>query len=241
MPSRTGPLAGKVALVTGAGSGIGRAIAVALDRAGARLCLVGRREAPLAETAASLSDAIVAPADLGGDAGIQKVHHTITKLVGSLDILVHCAALYSRGPIAREPVSDFDALYGANVRAPYALTQAFLPGLCAAHGEVVFVNSTAVGASTQNLAQYAATKQALQAIANSLRAEVNAAGVRVLSVYVGRTATPMQAKVLAAEHRVYAPERLLQPEDVAASIVHALTLPRTAEITDLTIRPMLKN
>jgi NADP-dependent 3-hydroxy acid dehydrogenase YdfG len=75
-------------------------------------------------------------------------------------------------------------------------------------------------------------------LADSLRSEVNPRGVRVLSVFPGRTASPMQAAVHADEGRSYQPERLLQPADVAASVVHALALPRTAEVTDIHIRPL---
>ena len=233
-------LEGRFALVTGAGSGIGRAVALALGTAGARVCLVGRRKIPLAGTALGLDRAILCPADLATDAGIAQVAERVTSAAGRLDIFVHSAAIYARGEVASAPVTGLDAMLAANVRAPYALTQALLPLLLRARGEVVFINSTAVGGSAAGLAHYAASKHALQAIANSLRAEVNAAGVRVLSLYVGRTATPMQAEIFAAEGRPYEPERLLQPADVAAVILAAITLPRTAEITDLTIRPMQK-
>ena len=90
------------------------------------------------------------------------------------------------------------------------------------------------------ISQYAATKAALKAMADSLREEVNPDGVRVLSIFVGRTATPMQAALHEAEGKEYRPERLLQPEDIASTIVHALCMPRTAEITEVDIRPMQK-
>jgi len=77
-------------------------------------------------------------------------------------------------------------------------------------------------------------------MADSLRAEVNAKGVRILSVYPGRTASPMQEAVHRSEEKAYSPERLLQPGDVAAMVLAALALPRTAEVTDLMLRPMLK-
>ncbi len=232
---------GKVALVTGAGSGIGRAVAIALGRSGARLHLVGRREAALAGAAEEIPDAHVNPADVSTDAGIARIAREIAAGPGRLDILVHSAAIYARGLVASEPVSRLDTLLAANVRAPYALTQALLLLLTRSRGEIVFINSTAIWQNAPGLAQYAASKQALQAFANNLRAEVNREGIRVLSVYVGRTATPMQAGIFAAEGRPYAPERLLQPEDVAASILAAISLPRTAEVTDLTIRPMMKS
>jgi NADP-dependent 3-hydroxy acid dehydrogenase YdfG len=88
--------------------------------------------------------------------------------------------------------------------------------------------------------QYAASKHALKAIADSLRDEVNTEGIRVLSVYPGRTASPLQAAVHQMEGRTYHPERLMQPEDVALAVINALGLPRSAEVTDIHIRPMAK-
>ena len=120
------------------------------------------------------------------------------------------------------------------------LTQALLPALRSVRAGGV-LNSTAGRRATAGSGQYAATKHGLAAVADSLRDEVNADGVRVLSVFLGRTATPMQAELSAKAGRAYDPERLLQPEDVAAAVLSAVTLPRTAELTDLVIRPMLKS
>lgn len=106
-------------------------------------------------------------------------------------------------------------------------------------GQIVFINSIAGIYAMPHVGQYAATQHALKAVTDSLRAEVNAAGVRFLSVYPGRTATPMQEAVHEREGRVYVPERLMQPEDVAAAVLSALGLPRTAEVTDLHIRPLV--
>jgi NADP-dependent 3-hydroxy acid dehydrogenase YdfG len=112
--------------------------------------------------------------------------------------------------------------------------------LKASRGQIVFINSSAVLTPKPNAGQYAATKHALKAVADSLRAEVNDDGLRVLSVYPGRTASPMQVLVHQFEGRECYPERLLQPEDVATAVINALSLPRTAEVTDLHIRPLLK-
>jgi NADP-dependent 3-hydroxy acid dehydrogenase YdfG len=90
------------------------------------------------------------------------------------------------------------------------------------------------------VSQYAAVKHGLKGLADALRAEVNSAGVRVISVYPGQTATAMQERRYAIEGRAYQPERLIQPADVAALVVNALGLARTAEVTDIQIRPTLK-
>ena len=112
--------------------------------------------------------------------------------------------------------------------------------LKARRGQIVFVNSSSGIIAKPNSASYDATKHALKAIADSLRGEVNAHGVRVLSVYLGRTASEMQERIHRTEVKPYRPELLLQPEDVASVIMSALGLPRTAEVTDIHIRPMNK-
>jgi NADP-dependent 3-hydroxy acid dehydrogenase YdfG len=121
------------------------------------------------------------------------------------------------------------------------LTQTLLPLLKSGKGQVVFINSSAGLKAGVNNAQYAATKSALIAIADGLRNELNSEGIRVLSVYPGRTATAMQETVYKMEGRTYRPERLLQAEDIAITVINALSIPRTAEITDIHIRPFLKS
>jgi NADP-dependent 3-hydroxy acid dehydrogenase YdfG len=107
-------------------------------------------------------------------------------------------------------------------------------------GQIVFMNSSQGMNARANAGQYAATKHALKALADSLRDEVNDAGLRVLSVFLGRTATPMQRDIHAYEQRSYHPDHLLQPEDIAAIVIKTLTLPRTAEVTEVHIRPLKK-
>jgi len=161
--------------------------------------------------------------------------------VGRVDILVHSAGVISLGQVETTSVKDFDWQYSVNVRAPYILTQALLSMIRACQGQIVFINSTAGRIAAAGVSQYAATKHAFKALADSLRGEVNGDGIRVLSVFVGRTATPMQAAVHEMEGRPYHPERLLQPEDVAAVVINALSLPRSAEVTDISIRPLTKS
>ncbi|MCK8784348.1 SDR family NAD(P)-dependent oxidoreductase [Roseomonas sp. NAR14] len=223
------------ALVTGAGSGIGLAIAQALAARGTRLILVGRRPEVLHRAAASLPvEAMTVAADVATDAGIDAVS---AALPASLGILVHSAGMFHHGPVAATTPGTWDRLFGVNVRGPLALTAACLPQLRRARGQVVFVNSTAgLGGSPGNGA-YAATKQALRAAADVLRQEIAAEGIRVLSVYPGRTDTPMQVQVLQAENRPGGDVALLRPEYVADVVMAALSLPADAELGDLVIRP----
>jgi len=157
-----------------------------------------------------------------------------------IDILVHSAGTIHFGPVESAPVEDFDNQYRCNVRAPYLLTQSVLPLLRKRQGQIVFINSSIVTNVRAGVGQFSATQHALKAMADCLRQEVNADGVRVLSVFPGRTATPRQAAIYQMEGRTYQPELLLQPEDIAEAVVGALSLPRTAEVTDLHLRPLKK-
>jgi NADP-dependent 3-hydroxy acid dehydrogenase YdfG len=158
-----------------------------------------------------------------------------------VDVLILSAGAFRMGPIAGAPILDLDLLYRTNVRGPYALTQAFLPKLIARRGQVVFINSSVGLTARAGVGAYAASKHASKAIADSLRAEVNGLGVRVISIYPGRTATPQQEKIHEQEGRPYQPDRLMQPEDIAKVVLNALSMPATAEVTDIQIRPMLKS
>lgn len=234
-------LEGQTAVVTGASSGIGRAIALALARRGVALCLAGRdreRLDRLAGAARATSPRVaVHAADLTADDQPAKLARAVA---GGVDMLIHSMGLFASGTSDSAPVAALDDLYRTNVRAPYLLTQALLPVLRERRGQVVFVNSSVVAGGRAGVGQYAGTKLALKAQADSLRDEVNGLGIRVLSVYPGRTATPMQAAIFETEGRPYEPEKLLQPEDVAEMVLAALALPRTAEVTDIHIRPMKK-
>ena len=234
----------QVAVLTGASSGIGKAIASGLAAKGATLCLVGRDFDELEHLSASIQKSSTrfqpCVVDLGLDDDIKKLRKCIENDFGHLDILIHCAGAISLGPVESARISDFDLQYRINVRAPYLLTQALLPLLKTRKGQIAFINSSVGLISKKDLSQYAATKHALKAFTDSLREEVNEMGIRVLSVYPGRTATQMQEMIFGWEGKDYPPDRLLQPQDVAAVVIHSLSLPRTAEVTDINIRPMAK-
>ncbi len=237
-------LSGRVALVTGSTSGIGRAIALELARQGAQLYVVGRDAVKLTETAAVIRQfSRVTPFEMDLTIGenLQPLLLHLEKEAGRLDVLVHSAGVIHLDPMERARVEDLDLQYATNLRAPYLLTQHLLPLLTATRGQIVFINSSVgLAAKHPEVAQYAATKHALKAIADSLREEVNPRGIRVLTVYLGRTATPMQEALFRKEGRVYESDTLLQPDDVASVVVQTLTLPATAEVTEISMRPMQK-
>lgn len=234
-----------MAVITGSSSGIGKAIAQALAARGSVVCLVGRRtetlQAVLGTKASEAGLAFCYEADLA-------IEHDVEMLVGKLrdgfsgiDILVHGAGVIKLSRLECASEEQLDEQYRINLRAPYLLTRALMPMICSRKGQIVFLNSTAGLRAGANVSQYAATKHALKAVADSVREELNPAGVRVLSLFLGRTATPMQASIFATEQREYNPGILMQPEDVAEVVVNALALARTAEITEITMRPATKS
>jgi len=240
-----GSLEDRTAVITGGGGGVGAAVALAFAEAGADVHLIGRRLNKLELVAAKARkfgvNAAVQSVDISTCWGQLQAVQRINADLTHLDILVLNAAMFAAAPIEDADLSDFDKLYQTNVRAPYALTQALSPMLKARNGQAVFINSSSGIAAKPMTAQYDSSKHALKAIADSFRAEINPHGVRVLSVYLGRTASEMQERICQMEGKPYRPELLLQPEDVASVIVNALCLPRTAEVTDISIRPMIKS
>jgi NADP-dependent 3-hydroxy acid dehydrogenase YdfG len=244
MSKATLALTDQIVVVTGASSGIGKAITLQLAREGAQICLVGRNSEKLeavARCARQFSEGISTyKTDLGIDDDIHHLAANLQKDYGAIDILIHSAGVIFLGRMEHASIEHFDRQYRINVRAAYLLTQALLPMIKPSAGQVVFINSSAGLTAKANVGQYAATKHALKAIADSLREEVNADGVRVTTIYPGRTASPMQALLYEYEKRVYLPEELMQPEDVAMVVANALGLPRTAEVTDISIRPLCK-
>ncbi len=233
-----------VAVVTGATSGIGRAIAVGLAARGAALALVGRRPDALvvtAERAAAHARQVRSyVADLTSDNAVLNLVDGIRRDFGGIDILVHSAGIFTRGPLVDLSMDDVDDQYRTNLRGPYVLTRHLLADVRPDRGQIVFVNSTAGLAARGGVAAYAAMKHGLKAVADALRDEVNARGIRVLSIFVGRTATPMQREVHRLEGRTYRPEHLLDVDDVASMVVHAVTMPRRVEVTEITMRPLVK-
>ena len=225
-------------VITGASSGIGAAIANALSEEGRTLILNGRDRAALDAVAKDVEQlgarVEVRPADLNDD---EQLNAFAADLPDELDGLIHSAGVALLGNQADLPVADLDLQYRVNVRAPFLLTQALLPNLRAAEGLVVFVNSGAGQNAKAGWGGYAASKFALRALADSLRDEESDAGLRVTSIYPGRTATPMQREVRVQEGGEFEPQNYLRPEDVARMVAQVVRLPAGATVPDLSVRP----
>jgi NADP-dependent 3-hydroxy acid dehydrogenase YdfG len=231
------------AVVTGGTKGIGRAIVEHLLLAGANVLVAARGEKDLNElSAAAHARNLVVPirTDLSQPSDVERLATAALNTVDRLDLLVHAAGAYSAGPWI-DGAGDLPELFAVNVAAPIVLTTRLLPALRAGNGQIVFVNSSQGLSATKGVGAYALTKHALKAVADSLRHELNQHGIRVLTIYPGSTATPMQENVQRARGREWDPSALLQPNDVAAMVMAAITLPRTAEVTDIILRPMLKS
>jgi NAD(P)-dependent dehydrogenase (short-subunit alcohol dehydrogenase family) len=231
-------LGSTVALVTGASGDIGRAIAFELLGTGAEVFMLGRSTARLVQPPPPedfRENCRFIVADLTDNDAAGRVAADMSPR-GRLDVLVLSSGIYER---SREP-AVFARQIAANLVGPYALLQQLLPLLIEAKGQVVFINSTQGLRAVAGVGQFAATQHAMKAVADSLREEVNASGVRVMSLFLGRTATERQRAIFAAEGRAYPPERLIQPADVAEIVLSLLRLPRTSEVTDIVLRPMQK-
>jgi NAD(P)-dependent dehydrogenase (short-subunit alcohol dehydrogenase family) len=176
------------------------------------------------------------PADLADAIALAGLVGRFSPGTNGPDVLVHSAGICRLGALAEMSVDDLDDQWRVNARAPWILTQAFLPALRARRGTVVFVNSGAGNHAHAGWGAYAMSKHALRALADSMREEEGPGGVRVISVYPGRTATSMQEEVHRAEGKEYRPERFVQPEDVARQVLTAVAMPASAVVTDVSIR-----
>ncbi|HEY5835789.1 SDR family oxidoreductase [Streptomyces sp.] len=225
-----------VHLVTGAGSGIGAAVAGRLLARGDELWLLARDAGRAKELAARFPGAHTLVGDLAEPSRLSwAIGHQAPP--DRLDSLLHVAGVVELGRIGDLTPKVWNETLAVNLVGPAELTRLLLPQLRLSRGHVVFVNSGAGLTAHAEWGAYAAGKHGLRALADSLRAEEHAGGVRVTSVYPGRTATPMQQKVHQQEGKAYDPSRWIDPESVASAVLAALDLPRDAEMTDVTVRP----
>ncbi|QKW09340.1 SDR family oxidoreductase [Streptomyces sp. NA04227] len=223
-------------VITGAGSGIGAAVARRLQARGDELVLLARDAGRAKELAATYEGARTLVGDLA-DPDKLSWAFSHQALPDRVDSLLHIAGVVDLGPVGELTPKTWRHQLNVNLIAPAELTRHFLPQLRVTQGQVVFVNSGAGLNAHPNWSAYGASKHGLKALADALRGEERPHGVRVTTVYPGRTASPMQAKVHQQEGKEYDPDRWIDPESVATTILMALDLPRDAEVNDLTVRP----
>lgn len=224
-----------IGVVTGASRGIGRAIALAMCKAGYTVLGIGRDSAALAQTGILATSASGSFAPLAADLRDPDAGARVMAAAGGrISALIHAAGDLRAGEFRPE---DAELLAQVNYLAPARLTAALLASLTEAQGDVVFINSTQALGAKGGFGPYAASKAALRAFADALREEAGPLGVRVTSIFPGSVATRMQDKVAEATGLARASSTLMQPDDIAEAVMAALLLPATAELTEMVLRP----
>jgi NAD(P)-dependent dehydrogenase (short-subunit alcohol dehydrogenase family) len=236
-------LAGRTAIVTGGGRGIGAACARALDAAGARVAITARTADQLAEVARTLSNApVTIVADLGAADGAQTVAEAVLDAFdGRLDILVHNAATATRKPTDELTDDEIDSMLDLNVRAVLLLTRALVPALVESqHGSVVSISSISGRRGTPRRAAYAASKAALDGMTRSLAMEYGPQGLRVNAVAPGVVETDLWTSLLAQPGvtesvTALSPLRRVQTVEEIADVVAFLASDASRAITGAVI------
>ena len=223
-------LAGKVVLVTGAGSGIGKAAAMQFAQEGAAVALAGRREKPLADVANAIEQAggvaLAVPTDIADEGAVQALVAQVEERLGPLDAAFNNAGvLGAYKPIVELTADDFDLVVGTNLRGVWLLARAEIQAMIASgrRGSIVNTSSFVAEAATPGTSAYAASKAGLNALARALALEVGPLGIRVNNVAPGVIRTAMSAGLgddlyqALAKHSAL--QRLGEPEDVAGVAV----------------------
>jgi NAD(P)-dependent dehydrogenase (short-subunit alcohol dehydrogenase family) len=230
-------LEGQRALVTGATSGIGRAVALLLARDGAEVVVHGRNAERGAETVKEITaaggTASFVAADLTDPADVQR----LASDVGDIDILINNAGISLFGPTAEFDVSAFDQMFAGNVRAPFFLVAALAPGMVErGHGSIVSMSSMAGGVGLVGGAAYGATKASLEAMTRAWAAEYSASGVRVNAIAPGPVYTPSPSgpEFITALGETTPMHRASQPEEIA-EVIAFIASPRASYVTGATI------
>jgi NAD(P)-dependent dehydrogenase (short-subunit alcohol dehydrogenase family) len=244
--SETAALAGQVALVTGASSGLGRAIALALGRAGADVAVLARSGSDLAalveELRAGDTRSLALACDLADAEGLAMAVRRARDELGPLRVLVNAAATDAPGPVAEMSVEDWDRVLAVNLRAVFVLSHLAVPDMIdAGQGTIVNVSSVAGKRGWANASAYCASKFALTGFTQALGAEVRRHGVRVCVVYPGAMAThwgAWSADERSSDHPAGSPREALPPETVAAFVAWVASAPAELVLDEAIVTPL---
>ncbi|HXG39090.1 MAG TPA: SDR family NAD(P)-dependent oxidoreductase [Bacteroidota bacterium] len=226
-----------VALVTGAGRGIGKAIAITLATEGSTAVLVARTKSELESVRSEIEGrggkAIALPADITKPEQVHLVFDEVSKQFGRLDILVNNAGIGRFAPVKELSLSDFDAMWNVNMRGLFLCTQQAVKMMEARKsGVIVNISSLAGKNAFVNGAGYAATKWALMGFAKCLMLEVREQNIRVVTVCPGSVDTTFSHPQDPSKA-----EKLIQPQDVADIVLAAITIPARSMVSEIDIRP----
>ena len=235
-------LDGQVAVVTGASSGIGRAVAGALATEGASVVVTARREERLAEVVAEITGAggtaLAVPADVADEVDVDRLHDAAVERFGQVDIVVNNVGVGSYGPLPSMSVEDYDWMMRSNVRSSFLCTRRFLPGMLEREsGQVCFIGSVAGLKGLPGESVYCASKFAQMGFAQALDYETRETGVKVSVIAPGGVNTEFAIGTGRTEGDP-ALEQMLDADDVAAAVVFALTQPENSRTFLIGMRPM---
>lgn len=231
-------IAGKSAVVTGAGSGIGKAIALTLSRSGARVSACARSAAALEELKNAIDAARGAVhtghCDVSDPASVAAFFQGAREAFGPTDILVVNAGIGIFKPVEELPLEDFDAVLATNLRGAFLCVKQVLPDMLAREsGDIIFISSLAGKNGMATGGAYCASKFAVRGLAQSLMHEVRDRGVRVATIFPGSVDTAFIDEMPSSSKR----SKILQSDDVADAVLAALTAPRRALLSEIDIRP----
>jgi NADP-dependent 3-hydroxy acid dehydrogenase YdfG len=227
----------RVALVTGAGRGIGKAVSVSLAKAGCRVVLAARTreqiEAVQKEILSQGGDALAIPTDLTADEDIQRLVEASQSKWGAVDILINNAGWGKRAPVVGASLTDWDQTFRLNLRAPMVLAKALLPNMIAKReGAVISIGSVSGKTGEANGAAYSASKFGLIGFTQSLYEEVREHGIKVAVILPGFVDTP-----LIPANRQLDRSKMIQADDIAQTVLFVLTSPATCCPVEITLRP----
>ncbi len=243
MPDTTNipaPLHGKVAIITGASSGLGRSTAALLAAAGAHTVLVARRAEPLQQLAQSLEHSIAIPGDAADPATAQQACEAAIRNFGRIDILINNAGIGNYKPFTETTLEDFDTMMHSNLRSGFVFSHAVLPTFVQQRsGNIVFVSSVAGLAGVANESIYCASKFAQVGLGQALAEELHPYGIKVTVLCPGGIKTDFAVGHGRTEQSVQQ-STMMNPDDAAASILFAVSQPTNVRITQMTVRHMGK-
>lgn len=229
----SGPLAGKVAVITGASRGIGAAVSCALSGAGARVVRLARSLAERVE-----DWGVDLPCDVTDAAQVAGAAERIAREVGRPDVVVNNAGSFLLAPLAETTPAQFDAQLAVNLRGPFLVAQAFLPLLRDGGGRHILIGSIADHQAFPENAAYAASKFGARGLHEVLRAEMRGTGVHCSLVSPGPTNTAIWDPVNPDERPGFLPRRaMLTPEDVAQAVAFVATRPAHVDVDWLRLGP----